>query len=237
MTAGAPIGPLLRAFFADHLVQQKAASPQTIHAYRDAFRLLLTFLDQHRRRKPEALTLDDLDAPVIPRSSVPGACVPRFPTACSSGWPTTGTVRATPFVTTPRACGAVPTIRRSTSRSRTRASSRSATRRRACAGALCSSAGPRSGCGSSTRPASCASCPISASCRRRPAPDPASPRHSADRVRYRNAFRLRLPATAGPGARRAPEPGCSPGSPLPTLPTRSPALRGSRPLRCRRSGC
>ena len=58
-------GPLLRAFFADHLVQQKAASPQTIHAYRDAFRLLLTFLDQHRHRKPEALTLDDLDAPVI----------------------------------------------------------------------------------------------------------------------------------------------------------------------------
>ena len=65
MTARAPLGPLLRAFFADHLVQQKAASPQTIHAYRDAFRLLLTFLDQHRQRKPEVLTLDDLDAPVI----------------------------------------------------------------------------------------------------------------------------------------------------------------------------
>ena len=65
MTDRAPLGPLLRAFFADHLVQQKAASPQTIHAYRDAFRLLLTFLDQHRHRKPEALTLDDLDAPVI----------------------------------------------------------------------------------------------------------------------------------------------------------------------------
>ena len=65
MNDRAPLGPLLRAFFADHLVQQKAASPQTIHAYRDAFRLLLTFLDQHRHRKPEALTLDDLDAPVI----------------------------------------------------------------------------------------------------------------------------------------------------------------------------
>ena len=65
MTARAPLGPLLRAFFADHLVQQKAVSPQTIHAYRDAFRRLLTFLDQHRQRKPEVLTLDDLDAPVI----------------------------------------------------------------------------------------------------------------------------------------------------------------------------
>ena len=65
MTARAPLGPLLRAFFADHLLQQKAVSPQTIHAYRDAFRLLLTFLQQHRQRKPEVLTLDDLDAPVI----------------------------------------------------------------------------------------------------------------------------------------------------------------------------
>ena len=65
MTARAPLGPLLRAFFADHLLQQKAVSPQTIHAYRDAFRLLLTFLKQHRQRKPEVLTLDDLDAPVI----------------------------------------------------------------------------------------------------------------------------------------------------------------------------
>ena len=65
MTLRAPLGPLLRAFFADHLLQQKAVSPQTIHAYRDAFRRLLTFLDQHRQRKPEVLTLDDLDAPVI----------------------------------------------------------------------------------------------------------------------------------------------------------------------------
>ena len=65
MTVHVPLGPLLRAFFANHLLQQKAVSPQTINAYRDAFRLLLTFLDQHRQRKPEALTLDDLDAPVI----------------------------------------------------------------------------------------------------------------------------------------------------------------------------
>jgi len=65
MTARAPLGPSLRAFFADHRLQQTAVGPQTIHAYRDAFRLLLTFLDQHRHRKPETLTLDDIDAPVI----------------------------------------------------------------------------------------------------------------------------------------------------------------------------
>ena len=65
MIAPVPLGPLLRAFFADHLVQQRTVSPQTVNAYRDAFRLLLTFLDQHHQRKPDALTLDDLDAPVI----------------------------------------------------------------------------------------------------------------------------------------------------------------------------
>ena len=65
MIAPVPLGPLLRAFFADHLVQHRTVSPQTVNAYRDAFRLLLTFLDQHRQRKPDALTLDDLDAPVI----------------------------------------------------------------------------------------------------------------------------------------------------------------------------
>ena len=59
------LGPLLRAFFVDHLLQQKAVSPQTVSAYRDAFRLLIAYLQQHRRREPEALTLDDLDAPVI----------------------------------------------------------------------------------------------------------------------------------------------------------------------------
>lgn len=65
MTTRVPLGPLLRAFFAEHLLQHKAASPQTLSAYRDAFRLLLTFLQHHRQRTPEALTLDDLDAPVI----------------------------------------------------------------------------------------------------------------------------------------------------------------------------
>ena len=59
------LGPLLRAFFVDHLLQQKAVSPQTVSAYRDAFRLLIAYMQQHRRREPEALTLDDLDAPVI----------------------------------------------------------------------------------------------------------------------------------------------------------------------------
>ena len=65
MIAPVPLGPLLRAFFADHLVQHRTVSPQTVNAYRFFFFFLVYFLDQHRQRKPDALTLDDLDAPVI----------------------------------------------------------------------------------------------------------------------------------------------------------------------------
>jgi hypothetical protein len=41
MTPVLTLGPLVRAFFADHLLQQKQVSPQTVSAYRDAMRLLL----------------------------------------------------------------------------------------------------------------------------------------------------------------------------------------------------
>ena len=37
------IAPLLEAFFLDRLVKQQGASPHTIAAYRDTFRLLLGF--------------------------------------------------------------------------------------------------------------------------------------------------------------------------------------------------
>ena len=35
------IGPLLQAFFVEHLLQHKHVSPHTIASYRDTFRLLL----------------------------------------------------------------------------------------------------------------------------------------------------------------------------------------------------
>jgi integrase/recombinase XerD len=57
-----PLAPLLQAFFSDRLVAQRAASPHTIAAYRDSFRLLLAFLDQHTGKPPSKLTLEDLDA-------------------------------------------------------------------------------------------------------------------------------------------------------------------------------
>ena len=65
MSAPIAFGPLVRAFFTDHLLRQKQVSPQTVAAYRDAMRLLLTFLQQHQQTAPDQVTLDHLDVPVI----------------------------------------------------------------------------------------------------------------------------------------------------------------------------
>jgi len=61
------LAPLLEAFFTDRLLQQRHASPHTITAYRDAFRLLLAFAQRTRGKAPSALDLRDLDAPFIAR--------------------------------------------------------------------------------------------------------------------------------------------------------------------------
>lgn len=37
------LAPTLQAYFADRLITQKDASPRTVAAYRDTFRLLLSF--------------------------------------------------------------------------------------------------------------------------------------------------------------------------------------------------
>ena len=55
----------MQAFFTDRLVQQRQASPQTIAAYRDALRLLLTFVHQRTGKMPAQLDWDDLDAVTI----------------------------------------------------------------------------------------------------------------------------------------------------------------------------
>ena len=59
------LGPLLQAFFAEHLLAHKQASPQTVAAYRDAFRLLLLFLRETKALEPAALRLDDVGAPQL----------------------------------------------------------------------------------------------------------------------------------------------------------------------------
>ena len=57
--------PLLQGFFTDRLIGQRDASPHTIAAYRDCFRLLLVFVHEHTGKPPSKLLLDDLDAVTI----------------------------------------------------------------------------------------------------------------------------------------------------------------------------
>ena len=56
---------LLQAFFLERLVAQRNASPRTVAAYRDSFRLLLQFAQHHLGKAPERLELTDLDAPLV----------------------------------------------------------------------------------------------------------------------------------------------------------------------------
>jgi integrase/recombinase XerD len=59
------LAPTLQAFFTTRLITQRNCSPQTIAAYRDTFRLLLTFARQQTGKQPFQLDIDDLDAPLI----------------------------------------------------------------------------------------------------------------------------------------------------------------------------
>ena len=65
MMPSPPLGPVLQAFFVEHLLTHKNASPRTAASYRDAFRLLLTFLRETTGTEPCAMRLADLDAPAI----------------------------------------------------------------------------------------------------------------------------------------------------------------------------
>jgi integrase/recombinase XerD len=59
------LAPTLQAFFSDRLTRQRHASPHTIAAYRDTWRLLLTFAAHRAGKQPSQLDLSDLDAPMI----------------------------------------------------------------------------------------------------------------------------------------------------------------------------
>jgi integrase/recombinase XerD len=59
------LAPTLQAFFTDRLILQRQASPHTIAAYRDTFKLLLAFTSRHAGTEPSGLAIEDLDAPLI----------------------------------------------------------------------------------------------------------------------------------------------------------------------------
>ena len=60
-----PLAPVLQAFFTDRLARQQEASPRTVTAYRDTFRLLLAFASSQAGTAPARLSVEDLSAPLI----------------------------------------------------------------------------------------------------------------------------------------------------------------------------
>ena len=59
------LAPTLQAFFTDRLVRERHASPATVAAYRDTWRMLLDFAATRTRKSPIRLDLDDIDAPMV----------------------------------------------------------------------------------------------------------------------------------------------------------------------------
>jgi site-specific recombinase XerD len=56
---------LVQAFFAEHLTQQRAMSPRTVAAYRDAFMLFLGFVQARYAKAPATVKLTDLTPELI----------------------------------------------------------------------------------------------------------------------------------------------------------------------------
>lgn len=59
------LAPILETFFTDRLVRQRQASPHTIAAYRDTWRLLLGHASLKTGKQPSKLEITDLDARLI----------------------------------------------------------------------------------------------------------------------------------------------------------------------------
>lgn len=56
---------LLQRFFTDRLLKQLGASPHTIAAYRDTFRLLLRFASERLKQRPSEIRSEDLDVALL----------------------------------------------------------------------------------------------------------------------------------------------------------------------------
>jgi len=65
MNAVPTLATLLEGFFTRRLMMQRKASPHTIASYRDTFRLLLRFAQQHQGKAPSDLALSDVDVPLV----------------------------------------------------------------------------------------------------------------------------------------------------------------------------
>ena len=58
---------LIQRFFTDRLLGQLGASPHTVAAYRDAFRMLLQFVTATLGRAPSKIRIEDLDVSFLGR--------------------------------------------------------------------------------------------------------------------------------------------------------------------------
>jgi site-specific recombinase XerD len=59
------VAPTMQGFFTDRLFRQRQVSPSTVTAYRDSFRLLLTWVHDTKKIQPQRLDWADLDAGTI----------------------------------------------------------------------------------------------------------------------------------------------------------------------------
>jgi site-specific recombinase XerD len=57
----------IRSFFEHHLVSARGLSEYTVLAYRDAWKLFLTFACKHYRKTSTALRLEDITAETVRR--------------------------------------------------------------------------------------------------------------------------------------------------------------------------
>ena len=91
------LAPVLQEFFTHRLIGQRQASPHTVAAYRDCFRLLFAYVAQTRREAASELSFADLDAGTISgflpalRRDRGGASPPATP-----GWPRSARCSPTP---------------------------------------------------------------------------------------------------------------------------------------------
>lgn len=59
------LAPLLQAFFTGRLMTQRRASPNTIAAYRDTFKLLFGYIHERTGKAPSSLEISDLNADIV----------------------------------------------------------------------------------------------------------------------------------------------------------------------------
>jgi len=59
------LAPTLEAFFTDRLIRQRHASPNTVAAYRDTFRLLFGYIADTTAKRPARLDFTDVDAVTV----------------------------------------------------------------------------------------------------------------------------------------------------------------------------